>query len=298
MGKFKNKGLIISLMSKLIYLLSDFGHVDTSVGEMHAVIKSIDDTLIPIDLTHEIASFNVIQGAYMLESRLGNISAPHSTVAVVDPGVGSERKGIVIKTKEKGYLVGPDNGILIPAAERYGILESRAITNSAFFNPAYEGVLPSKEDETKKSKSSDIFQGRDIFASTAAFLDKLNFYNVGKKLEFEELVKAPYEKAKKKEEIYIGEIPFIDEYGNVFTNVLLNELTKFKPLSILNIEIYDNQWNKKTDILLPFGRNFACVDEGQALACDDSYGYLHLCSNMANFSENYKVELGDRILLL
>ena len=276
-------------MGKLVYLFSDLGNTDTSIGEMHAVMKGIDNPISIVDMTHNINSFQQGQAAYFLETRLGNVPTPFASVVVVDPGVGSERKGLIIKTKEKGFLIGPDNGCLIPAALKYGIEGIRAIEDPKFFNPNYQGVL--LDENGKREKKSDIFHGRDVFAPAAAYLfndsEGGNFDHVGTELTLDEVIRAPYEAATVSNKTTTGVVPFIDEFGNVFTNIPLKDFFAKGEPSYVELTL------RGKDFHVPFKRSFAAVEEGRDVALDDSYGYLHLSKNMGNFAKAYKIKVGD-----
>src|SRR3990170_7220355 len=112
----------------MITLTTDFGLKDPYAAEMKAVILGICPNAVIVDITHEIAKFNIRMGAYVLASAVPYFPKGTIHVAVVDPGVGTQRRPIMIQTKQ-GFFVGPDNGLLILAAENQGIKRIYAITN-------------------------------------------------------------------------------------------------------------------------------------------------------------------------
>ena len=137
----------------VICFLTDFGLQDDFVGTCHGVIARIAPGARVIDVTHGIPATAVLQGALVLSSTL-----PYMPVgvhlAVVDPGVGGARRPLALKDAEGRLFVGPDNGLLLPAAERAGIVEARELANPAY---ALESI-------------SRTFHGRDLFAPAAAHL--------------------------------------------------------------------------------------------------------------------------------
>ena len=140
-------------MGRLISILSDFGSKDTFVGEMKAVIFSICPDVHLVDITHEVERFNIQMGAFLLACATPYFPTGTVHLAIVDPGVGGERRPIAVETPRSVY-VGPDNGLLIPAARREGILHVYHLTNRSLM----------------LSKVSSTFHGRDIFAPVAAHL--------------------------------------------------------------------------------------------------------------------------------
>jgi hypothetical protein len=140
-------------MKTLVSLLTDFGLSDPFVGEVKATIFSICPEAEVIDITHDVERFNIRMGAFLLATATPFFPAGSVHVAVVDPGVGSERRPIAVETSRSIY-VGSDNGLLIPAATREGIQHVYELTNRSLMKDA---VL-------------STFHGRDIFAPVAAHL--------------------------------------------------------------------------------------------------------------------------------
>ncbi len=137
----------------MITLTSDFGLKDPYVAEMKGVILTINPNATLVDITHEIEKFNVRAAAFALASAAPYFPDGTVHLAVVDPGVGTDRRAIVIQTK-KGFFVGPDNGVLVLAAQSQGIEHMYQLSNPKFMMP----------------KVSSTFHGRDIFAPAAAYL--------------------------------------------------------------------------------------------------------------------------------
>ena len=139
----------------MITLTSDFGLKDPYVAEMKGAILTINPKATTIDVTHDVEKFNIREGAFMLASAAPYFPKGTVHLVVVDPGVGTERRAILIETK-LGFFVGPDNGVLVLAAKNQGIKHIYQLTNPKFTLPNISGT----------------FHGRDIFAPAAAHLDR------------------------------------------------------------------------------------------------------------------------------
>ncbi len=194
-----------------IALITDFSVRDPFAGIMKGVIAQINQTILTIDITHEIENHSVRHAKFVLNNCLDYF--PKGTVfcVVVDPGVGSERKCLAIKTKDY-FFIGPDNGVFGPVFERYSDYEVREITNPSL-------MLDEK---------SQTFHGRDIFAPVSAHLaNGINFEDVGPKAEkFLQLGSVLPEK-----NIYgiKGRIEYVDHFGNAITNISIKDLEEKRP---------------------------------------------------------------------
>ncbi len=167
------------------------------MAEMKAVILSICPEANIVDISHEIEKFNIRMGAYVLACATPYFPKRTIHVAVVDPGVGTKRKPIIIQT-ENTYFIGPDNGILALAARNEKIMQTREIANAKLMMP----------------EVSNTFHGRDIFAPTAAYLAE------GMKLEdfgrIKQRITIPsFGKTVRRRKMLVGEVIHIDSFGNV-----------------------------------------------------------------------------------
>lgn len=225
----------------LITLLTDFG--DFYPGVMKGVILSLAPEAKIIDITHSVDPQNVFQGAFLLyHSYRFFRNAIH--VAVVDPGVGGDRKALVIKTKHQ-FFVAPDNGIAYPSASEDGIIE------------IYE--IDSKISELVGELSA-TFHGRDIFAPAVALLLKGDFSYFRRVECMKSLDLFDYS--------FDGEnlrarIVYVDKFGNLITNVPANVLKSAKGFKLLDIEF-------------PMVRTYSDVPIGKPLALIGSFGTLEL----------------------
>src|SRR6185436_10057495 len=165
-----------------IVIQTDYGTKDGAVAEMKGVILSVDPSLQVFDITHEIPQYNIWEAAYRLNQAAPFWPEGTVFVSVVDPGVGTDRKSVVLKTKTGHYFVSPDNGTLTLVAKNLGIDEVREIDET--------------KNRRKGSAGSNTFHGRDVYAYTAARLasNKISFDEVGKKLA-EQVVNIDYQDA-------------------------------------------------------------------------------------------------------
>src|SRR5699024_447879 len=202
--------------SALVFL-TDFGVRDGAVSAMEGVSFGVDPELKIFDLTHEIPNYDIWEGAYRLKQTANYWPRGTVFVGVVDPGVGSERKSIVLKTKEGYYFVGPDNGLFSLVADDMGVEEVREIDE--------------KKNRLKGSEKSYTFHGRDIFAYVGARLSsgQIKFEDVGPKLQ-DEMITIPYQKATIEGNTVIGNIPVLDiQYGNIWSNIPDELFEKLNP---------------------------------------------------------------------
>ena len=193
----------------VVALLTDFGLNDSYVAQMKAVILKTNPAARIVDISHGVDSFDIYAGAFLLWSSFAYFPKGAIFVGVVDPGVGSARKNIIIKTRNY-FFVGPDNGVLTIAAWRDGIEKIVELKNEKFF---------------LKQKSS-TFHGRDIFASVAGHLSRgVNFLRFGRVSKtFKQIVFPAFviDGARLK-----AKIIYIDKFGNLVTNIDHGDLKRF-----------------------------------------------------------------------
>lgn len=267
--------------SALVFL-TDYGLKDGAVASMKGVAFGVDPNLKMFDLTHEIPSFDIWAGAYQLKQTAAYWPAGTVFVCVVDPGVGTERKSIVLKTATGHYFVTPDNGTLTFAAEDLGIAEVRQIDENA--------------NRLAGSERSYTFHGRDIYAYTGARLAAgvISFQQVGPRLE-PKVVMIPYEKARFENGSVFGNIPILDvQYGNIWTNI--DEKT-FKKLGIeygaMALVQIKNEGRLIYSGHLPFARTFGEVAIGKPLLYFNSLLNVALAVNQGSFAKIHRVGSGS-----
>ena len=191
-----------------ICFLSDFGLADDFVGTCKGVMVSIAPGIQILDLTHEIPGFKVEAGAEILQHATRYMPAEAVYLAIVDPGVGTKRRGVALRTSSEAFLVGPDNGLLLSAAEAMGgAVEAVALTN----------------DNYHLQPVSNTFHGRDVFAPTAAHLAAgVEIGEVGEEIDPISLVdmQVPDAADGDRDAGFSAHIISIDRYGNARLSVL------------------------------------------------------------------------------
>ena len=268
--------------NKTVVFQSDFGLKDGAVSAIKGVAIGVSPDLKLFDLTHEIPAYNIWEAAYRLEQTVIYWPAGTVFVSVVDPGVGTERKSVVLKTKSGHFIVTPDNGTLTLIVESLGIEAIREI----------DEVINRRKD----SEKSYTFHGRDVYAYTAARLaaGKISFAQVGKLLPGE-VVKIPFQQAILDDKKIKGTIAILDvQYGNIWTNIpaaLFNQL-QVKIGDKLHVVIYQNKI-KKYEADMPYSETFGAVANGKPLAYLNSLLQLSFALNMGNFSAVNKVYSGN-----
>jgi S-adenosylmethionine hydrolase len=268
--------------NKIVVFQSDFGLKDGAVSAMKGVAMGVSPDLKLFDLTHEIPAYNIWEAAYRLEQTVPYWPPGTVFVSVVDPGVGTSRKSVVLKTKTGQFIVTPDNGTLTLIASSQGIAEIRQI----------DEVL----NRRKNSQESYTFHGRDVYAYTAARLATgvISFEQVGTKLP-DQIVQIPYQQALKEGNKLKGTIAILDvQYGNIWTNIggpLFSQLG-IKYGDPLHVEIFHNQDKVYTGDM-PYCQTFGAVDKGQPLAYLNSLLQLSFALNQGDFAKTYSVASGS-----
>lgn len=268
--------------NKIVVFQSDFGVKDGAVSAMKGVATGVSADLKLYDLTHEIPAYNIWEASYRLYQTVAYWPAGTVFVSVVDPGVGTSRKSVVLKTNSGQFIVTPDNGTLTLAAESLGIAEIRQI----------DEVL----NRRKGSEKSYTFHGRDVYAYTAARLAAgvITFEQVGPVLP-KEVVKIPYQKAVIDNGKLKGTIDILDiQYGNLWTNIG-NDLAKQLHIKVgdkLHLVIYKNG-EKKYEGDAPYSDTFGEVAVGKPLAYMNSLMQLSFALNQGSFADTYKIGSGN-----
>jgi S-adenosylmethionine hydrolase len=262
-----------AVLVAVITLLSDFGLKDPYVAEMKAVILSICPEACIVDISHDIEKFDIRMGAFVLASAAQYFPKGTVHVAVVDPGVGTKRRPVVVET-ERGFYVGPDNGLLMLSARREGIRHVYNISNPQYMRP----------------RVSRTFHGRDIFAPAAAHLAKGHSPSeFGTEIHDYALPKFAHPKLRKGE--FLGEVLFTDGFGNMVTNISMRDLEKMGVCEgcLLHVKFKD----KVLDLKLYSA--YGAVPAGRVLAIIGSSDFLEISVNQANASQIFGVKTGDSV---
>ena len=252
-----------------ITLTTDFGHQDPYVGLMKGVIAAINPEAQVIDLTHGVPPQNIMAAGLILQHSIRYFPAGTIHVAVVDPGVGSSRRPILIEF-DGSYFVGPDNGVLSVALERKQPSQIIHLSNPMF----------------QLQTISKTFHGRDIFAPVAAHLSLgVPVKEFGEKLDsFVELV-VP--KVIRQEQQIGGEIVYVDSFGNLFTNIRERDLTGLAK-DRLRIVLGSTE-------IGGLAVNYASVVAGEFVCLFNSWGFLEIAVNKGNARQRTGAKIGDKV---
>jgi S-adenosylmethionine hydrolase len=264
----------------LITLTTDFGNADGYLGSMKGVILQINPKARVIDISYDIKPQNIVQGAFVLYSAIDFFpDAVH--VGVIDPGVGSNRSGLIIECAT-GFFVGPDNGLLLPAAKKRGIKKVYRITN-------YDYCL---------KDISSTFHGRDIFAPIAAHITMgVPCEEMGE--EIDKYCNLELFKVKETDKHLIGKVLNIDRFGNIITNIsqkLINN--SFKPDDDLSIEFEDkDQDGHIIKLKIPHKNTYSDAALGDCICMVSSSGFLEIAANQMKANELLKLELSNNLII-
>jgi len=259
----------------VIALLTDFGTRDHYVAQMKGVLLSECPDATILDITHDVEKFNVKEGAFVLAAAARFTPTGTIHVAVVDPGVGSERRPIVFRCVD-AVFVGPDNGLMTLAAESRGLEDAYLIDVAA---------LGSRN-------ISNVFHGRDVFAPVACELYKgLAAEMIGPKIHDyakSGLTRAVLEKGSSR-----AEVIHIDRFGNVITSARGDDLHR------LGVEVGDRLRAKvgKRMITLTLVRAYAEARPGSAVALVGSHGFLEIGMNQGSASKRLGLRAGDGLII-
>jgi S-adenosylmethionine hydrolase len=270
----------LGLARSPLVLLTDFGTQDGAVSAMKGVAYGVSPDLLVSDLSHENPS--IFSGAYRLYQTEQFWPTGTVFVAVVDPGVGTSRLSVVLKTRNGHYFVGPDNGLLSLVAERDGIEGLRRIDESVNRRPG--------------SDESHTFHGRDVYAYTGARLAAgvISFEQVGPELPAKSLITIPYRRPAREGDTVKGIIPVLDiQFGNVWSNI---PKSLFDELHIglgepVRVRIYHE--NKLVDeAVMPYQRTFGEVPIGKPLAYVNSLVNMAVALDQKSYAAAHKIDSG------
>lgn len=261
-----------------ICFLSDYGLRDDFVGLCKGVMLRIAPGVTIVDLTHEVPGFWVVAGAEILEHATRYMPEDAIYLAVVDPGVGTERRALALSSTDGTLFVGPDNGLLVPAAESLGGIESVVSLTNADYH-----VQP----------VSSTFHGRDIFAPAAAYLATgLDLRHLGEAVDPGSLVRVePFGAEKDGADNIVATIIAVDRYGNARLSMTEEEAgLKFG----MQIKIKAGEGG---DIPVRYVETFGHSKIGDLVLVPDSHRRLSLSVNQGNASRDLGLEAGDRVRL-
>lgn len=256
-----------------IALLSDLGEKDYFVGAMKGVILSINPEANIVDISHNIPKHDIHTGAFVLLNASKTFPDSSIFLAVIDPGVGTERRCILLRTKNDMNFIGPDNGVFTLVANNFEVKEMREITN----------------EKLMRSKVSNTFHGRDVMGPVGAHLSLgVKPSKVGP--EIEELKLLDLKEPELKNNEVHGQIMKIDNFGNLVTNIsedLIKKLGKSGEPFEIDVGRYQFQ--------APFVETFGDVPEGKKLCYVGSVNSLEIAKNRGNLAEEIGAENAEQL---
>ena len=269
-------------MNHLVFQ-TDFGLVDGAVSAMYGVAYSVSPQLNIHDLTHDITPYNIWEASYRLIQTIRYWPQGTVFVSVVDPGVGSDRKSVVVKTASGHYIVTPDNGTLTHVIRFDGIEEVREIDENV-------NRLP-------RSGESYTFHGRDVYAYTGARLASgiIDFSQVGPVRDIDSLVRLPIIEPRMEGNAVCGTIDVLDvRFGSLWTNIprKLFLQTGIQYGDRVSITIENDTRCVYRNIIL-FAKSFADVYVGEALAYVNSLDCVAVAINQGSFARAYNIGTGN-----
>jgi S-adenosylmethionine hydrolase len=240
----------------MIVLLTDFGQSEY-IGVMKAVIYSIVCDAKIVDLCHDISPQSIIEASWILKNNYKYFPNGSIFCCVVDPGVGTDRKALAVKT-DNFYFVAPDNGLLWEALSKQKVLDIRQIP------------IPAEASRT--------FHGRDVFAKAAAHIEQGSFETVGKRIEKIEKLKL-YLKGT------AGIAVRIDRFGNIVTNLAKQDKNEYI------VEAGDKKYTMR------YYPSYDCAKEGEFFLIEGSNSTLEISLKNASANEKLHIKAGQRIII-
>jgi len=267
---------------KPLVFQTDFGLVDGAVSAMYGVAYTVDPMLKIHDLTHDITPYNVWEASYRLIQTINYWPEGTVFVSVVDPGVGSDRKSVVVMTNSGRYIVTPDNGTLTHVIRVEGIAAVRQIDE--------------RINRLPRSGESYTFHGRDVYAYTGARLASgiIDFEGVGPELPADSLLSLPVVEPTLDHKTVCGTIDVLDvRFGSLWTNIprtmFLQTGIQYGDRVSITIEndtrcVYRN--------IIQFTKSFADVYTGEALVYVNSLDCVAIAINQGSFARAYNIGTG------
>jgi S-adenosylmethionine hydrolase len=260
------------LADPIITLTTDFGTSDHLVGSMKGVILNINPAARIVDINHSVVPYDILDGALSLANAYSFFPPRTIHVIIVDPGVGTERRPILV-SGEKHFFVAPDNGVLSPIYEREACTVRHVTAEHYFLNPI-----------------SPTFHGRDIFAPTAGWLSKAYQTEAFGEV-ITDFVRFAMPKAKSTEQAVKGVVLHVDAFGNLMTNLTAEEI----PADALDGGPIKLAVGGKQ--VVKFARTFASGSQGEPIAFLGSVGYVEIAVNRGSAARTLGVNRGAEVTL-
>jgi S-adenosyl-L-methionine hydrolase (adenosine-forming) len=254
-----------------IVFMTDFGTANDAVAICKAVIAGIAPDARITDITHQVTPFQIEEASRFLYGVTPYYPAGTVFLVVVDPGVGTSRKAIIVKTKKGQFFVLPDNGLVSAVVDRDGLAGAREITNQSWMIQA---------------AVSSTFHGRDIFSPAAAHLAESWDYTIAGP-EVPQLVRLTPKTPSIEDKGVTGDVIGLDDpFGSLITDITRED---FEKLGYALDDKVAVQINKKP-VTLPYVKTFMNVAVGDSLLYIDSRGRVAIAVNQGNYSKKFAVE--------
>ena len=267
---------------KPLLLQSDIGNADGAVSAMYGVAESVCDGIRVFDLTHDIPQYDIWEASYRLIQTVQYWPAGSVFVSVVDPGVGSARRSVAVRTSSGQYIITPDNGTLTHIKRMCGIAEARIIDESV-------NRLPN-------SGESYTFHGRDIYAYTGARLAAgiIDFAGVGPTYPVEEVVELPVVEPAISGDTVSGTIDVLDvRFGSLWTNISRELFWKIGVRHGSRVEVsISNETRTLYKNIMVYAKSFADVNVGEPLLYINSLDCVAVAINQGSFADAYRIGTG------
>ncbi len=256
-------------MGRIVTLLTDFGLQDGYVAAMKGVILGIAPDVILIDITHAVPPQDIRWGAYILKSCYRDFPPGTIHVAVVDPGVGTERRALAIRTPHYVFI-GPDNGLFSYVLAKEDTYEARALENPA----------------VRRAAVSATFHGRDVFAPAAAYMAAgFPFASLGGETKTTD---PPWPAPRPIPSGITGTVLGWDRFGNIVTDLERDLVAAYGKGPGFHVVLGPERIHR-------FGRTYADVPPGEALALFGSSDHLEIAVNHGNAAERFGVRAGQPV---
>jgi S-adenosylmethionine hydrolase len=272
---FKTQLFDLNSSMKIVTLLSDFGARDGYVAQMRGTILDIFPNAVVTDISHEVERHNIPMGSFILETTAPYFPKGTIHVAVVDPGVGSARKAIVVECNA-GLLIGPDNGLMAQASEKLGL----------------KSIYEIREKEFQRKPVSSTFHGRDVFAHVAGLMASgRRPEEVGPRVaKLEKLPISPPRLLGKK---LVCQVLHVDAFGNVITNVDEKLIRKIP----LEFGERVDLWLGKRKLQAQYARSYHEVGKVGMAVLLGSQGFLEIAVREGSARDKLGVKQLDKLEL-
>ena len=269
-------------MARAMVLQTDFGTCDGAVSAMYGVAMGVSPDLRIFDLTHEIPPYDIWEASYRLIQTLSYWPEGTVFVSVVDPGVGTDRLSVVVRTANNRYVVTPDNGTLTHVMRMAGVAEAR--------------IIDERVNRLEGSDASYTFYGRDVYAYTGARLAAgiIDFAGVGPSIDPDALVRLPVVEPRFDGETLTGTIDVLDvRFGSLWTNISREQFAQLGVGVGERVEVTIEDGTRTVyQNLLTYARSFADVFVGEAMLYVNSLDCMAVAINQGSFAKAYGIGTG------